>query len=106
MIRRLRYLRNAMTVLVLAVGFAEAAQAAGWRDDFNDGSITDNNPVTWITNLGGFFPGSYDASSGDLVMTPEVDGSDASQMSGLVPIVFWGHLRPHAGNRTPRSARS
>ena len=71
------------------LGFAPSAGfAAGWYDDFNDGSITDNNPVPWITNLGGFFPGDYNATSGDLVMTPVVDIGNDNQMSGFVPTVF------------------
>jgi hypothetical protein len=66
----------------------QAATAASWADDFNDGSITDNTPVPWITNVGGFFPGSYDASSGDFVMTPIVDIGTDNQMSGFVPTNF------------------
>jgi hypothetical protein len=66
-----------------------AAQAVSWLDDFNDGSITDNTPVTWLTDVGGFFPGDYDASSGDFVMTPpEEDEDDGNQMSGFVPTSF------------------
>lgn len=71
------------------LGFAPSASfAVGWYDDFNDGSITDNNPVPWITDLGGFFPGDYNASSGDLVLTPIVDLGNDNQMSGFVPTNF------------------
>lgn len=80
--------RLVAAILGLA-GFApSAAFAAGWYDDFNDGSITDNNPVPWITDLGGFFPGTYDASSGDFKMTPIVDIGNDNQMSGFVPTNF------------------
>ena len=71
------------------LGFAPSAGfAAGWYDDFNDGSITDNKPVPWITDLGGFFPRDYNASSGDLVLTPIVDLGNDNQMSGFVPTNF------------------
>jgi len=71
------------------LGFApSAASAAGWSDNFNDGSITDNNPEVWMTNLGGFFPGTYDASTGDLVMTPPIDLGNDNQMSAFVPTGF------------------
>ncbi len=65
------------------------AFAAAWADDFNDGSITDTNPVTWITNLGGAgpFTGTYDASSGDFLMDPD-DSSVTGTMSAFVPTVF------------------
>jgi hypothetical protein len=75
--------------LGLLLSALPAAYAVSWSDNFDDGSITDNTPVTWLTNVGGFFPGSYNASSGDLVLTPPVDdGSDGSQMSGFVPTPF------------------
>jgi hypothetical protein len=86
-VQRVFVLAIASLGLLLAGG--PATHAVSWSDDFNDGSITDNNPVTWLTNVGGFFPGSYDASSGDLILTPPVnDGTDGSQMSGFVPTPF------------------
>jgi len=71
------------------LGGQAVAIAAGWSDNFNDGNMLDGNPVTWLNDLGGsgLFPGDYNASSGDLVMTPAVDGSDASIMISLVPAV-------------------
>jgi hypothetical protein len=74
------------------LGFApQAAIGAGWSDDFNDMSITDNNPVTWVTDLdfgggpSGFFPGIYSATSGDFLMDPD-DLSPTGQSSALVPV--------------------
>jgi hypothetical protein len=52
------------------------AQGAGWSDDFNDGSITDGNPVTWGTNAANAFPGNYDASSGDFAMSRPGNADD------------------------------
>jgi hypothetical protein len=75
-------------VTVLGFSMSAAAQAAGWRDDFNDGSTTDGNPVTWMENVGGFFPGTYNATSGDYVLTAAEDFVDNSQMSGFVPVSF------------------
>lgn len=75
---------------VVAIVFAthSASRAAAWSDNFNDGSITDNNPVPWLTDLGGsgIFPGAYDASSGDLFLDPS-DDSPTGQMSAFVPTV-------------------
>lgn len=80
--------------------------AYGWTDDFNDGSVTDGNPVPWILDLGGsgYFPGTYDASSGDFLMKPAVI-SPTSQMSAMVPISFGdtyvraqGKVLPDPGN--------
>ncbi|MEX2167906.1 MAG: hypothetical protein WD851_01225 [Pirellulales bacterium] len=64
-----------VAALALSVGIVPAALAAGWFDDFNDGSVTDGNPVTWIENAGGspYFPGIYDASSGDYLLNPDDD---------------------------------
>jgi hypothetical protein len=62
--------------LSLLLGTALFAQAAGWSDDFNNGSITDGNPVTWGTNPLGFFPGNYDASSGDLQLSAPGGGNN------------------------------
>jgi hypothetical protein len=73
-----------------------SGRAASWLDDFNDGSATDGNPVTWIENLGGAGPffGDYNASSGDYVLTPVVDGVDDSTMLSVVPVPFTDvHMR-------------
>jgi hypothetical protein len=82
-----RFLRFSVS-LALLIGSASSAHAAAWFDDFNDGSTTDGNPVTWLEDLGGsgFFPGRYDASSGDYVLDPD-DFSPTQQMSALVPAV-------------------
>jgi hypothetical protein len=69
------------------LGFAPStALAVQWFDDFNDGSVTDNTPETWILNLGGVgpFTGDYDASSGDLLLKPD-DLNPYRQMSAFVP---------------------
>ena len=83
---RLLQLQIAIALLVSA---APLAHSAGWLDDFDDGSTTDGNPVTWLENLGGspFFPGRYDASSGDYVLDPDDFASPTGQMSALVPAV-------------------
>jgi hypothetical protein len=77
-----------VTAIVLAmVGIAPLDRAAGWFDNFNDGSTQDGVPVTWLEDLGGLgiFPGDYDASSGDYVLTPVADGHDESIMASFVP---------------------
>jgi hypothetical protein len=79
------------TILLGVAGIAPYERAAGWFDDFNDGNLKDGNPVTWLENLGAdpndsgsFFPGIYDASSGDYLLDPAPD-SFTTQMSALVP---------------------
>ena len=80
--------------------------AYGWIDDFNDESVTDGSPVSWLIDLGGSgnFPGTYDASSGDFYMKPD-EFSPTNQMSAMVPISFGntyvraqGKVLPDPGN--------
>lgn len=49
------------------------ARAAGWVDDFTDGSIVDDSPATWTFNELGASPGLYDPSSGDLELSADGD---------------------------------
>jgi hypothetical protein len=78
----------------------------GWVDDFSDGSVTNGSPVPWILDLNGsgFFPGTYDASTGDFHMKPATV-SPTNQMSALVPESFGdtyvrtqGRVLPDPGN--------
>ena len=75
--------------LVCLALFPLTADGAGWMDNFNDGSVTDGNPVPWVLDLNGsgFFPGTYDASSGDFYMKPAAV-SPTDQMSALVPVTL------------------
>lgn len=97
LISRFGFLRWLLSV-AFVTGFVSVSQAVAWEDDFNDQSITDNNPVTWITNLGqpdhepgSFFPGVYSAATaefpGDLLMDPDPDSPTGSS-SAFVPIPF------------------
>jgi hypothetical protein len=65
--------QSALLKLLTAAGILLRIQssvlAVGWSDNFNDGSVTDGSPVTWMQDLLGFFPGTYDASSGDYAMS-------------------------------------
>jgi hypothetical protein len=61
-----------------------SAGAAGWSDDFNDKNITDGTPETWSTNPLGFFPGNYDASTGDLALSNPGNGEDNNQLVAWV----------------------
>jgi hypothetical protein len=70
--------------LSLLVGSALFVQAAGWSDQFNDGSITDGNPVTWGTNPLGAFPGNYDASSGMDLRLSAPGGGNNNQLVAWV----------------------
>ncbi|MCA9266355.1 MAG: RNA polymerase sigma factor [Planctomycetales bacterium] len=75
----LQLIRSTLTFSSLATGIACFALIVGGFmrtapaktilfDDFNDGNYADGSPATW-TLLSGF-PGTLDASSGDLVMAP------------------------------------
>jgi hypothetical protein len=57
--------RRSFGSLVLVLAVQSAASAVSITDDFNDGSVTDGNPVTWMQNPLELFPGTYDATSGD-----------------------------------------
>ena len=60
------------------VGMVPNAAHAGFifEDNFDDGSFDDGMPVTWMPETS--FPGSYDASSGDLVLANDAN-TDLSQ---------------------------
>ncbi len=61
----------------------------GWYDDFNDGSVTDGNPVTWTYDEIGFTPGIYDATSGDFTLSsPEGPLFDDDNLLPTVGTVF------------------
>jgi hypothetical protein len=96
-----------LAALIGIAAFASSpAHGISWYDDFNDGSVTDGNPVPWILDLNGsgFFPGEYDASSGDFRMKPAAN-SPTDQMSALVPVTMTdtyirtqGTVLPDPGN--------
>jgi hypothetical protein len=76
-----------VTVL-LSLAIAPSASAVGWLDDFNDGNAEDGMPVTWTYNEVGFTPGTYDASSGDYILSnPNVEGDNDSLLP-TVPVDF------------------
>jgi len=79
------FLRRLSAIAIL-LGIHSAAYAVGWYDNFNDGNVT--VPVAWLEDLGGsgFFPGVYDASSGDYLMDPD-EASPTGTMLSLVPAV-------------------
>jgi hypothetical protein len=72
----------------VAACFLVAAMCAGasagtvFFDDFNDGNAVDGMPVTWDPVVPQF-PGSYDASSGDYLLTPPPGGATISFMAAL-----------------------
>ena len=65
-----------LTSIALPMTVAGSARAAGWSDDFNNGSVTDGNPLTWGQNPLGLFPGNYDASSGDYALSRPGSGNN------------------------------
>jgi hypothetical protein len=87
-------LRRWILALLIAACLPTVSFAAGWLDDFNDGSATDGNPLTWLEDLGGsgLFPGDYNASSGDYVLKPTADGVDSSIMISLVPTTTFSNV--------------
>jgi hypothetical protein len=83
--RRFGKLAAALGLLLIA---PSAARAVAVMDDFNDGSVTDGNPVTWVEDLGGsgLFPGTYDASTGDYRLIDP--NGPFNQMISFVPTTF------------------
>jgi hypothetical protein len=65
-----------------------SAWAVGWFDDFNDGNVTDGNPVTWSQNLMGGFPGVYDASSGDYRLSAPGGGANDQLVTWVNDVPF------------------
>lgn len=81
--------RGLLAFLALALAAQSSVQAAGWYDDFNDGSATDGNPVTWQSNASGYFPnGVLNASTGDYVLSSPDDGDDNSVIEASVNMNF------------------
>src|SRR5688572_20932746 len=74
--------------LTSLMAVAASAQADGWSDDFNDGSVTDGNPVTWGQNPHQLFPGNYDASSGDYALSAPGNGNNNQLVSWVDTPVF------------------
>lgn len=56
-----------ISALAFSAGLDTASGQTIFRDDFSDGSATDGSPVTWTPEP--LSPGSYDASSGDYVLS-------------------------------------
>jgi hypothetical protein len=79
-----RVFSSSVMSLLLTVAVAPSAGAVSWFDDFNDGNAEDGNHVTWTFNELGATPGTYDASSGDYILS-NADGADEN--SSLLPTV-------------------
>ncbi len=62
------------------------ANAVGFFDDFEDGNVTDGNPVTWEESSA--FSGSFSVDAGDYVLTGPDD--DSGVMSTRVPEHVFG----------------
>lgn len=55
----------------LFVAIIFAPLRADWFDDFADGNIMDDDPVSWSVDPGGFFPGEYSVGSGTFAFVPD-----------------------------------
>jgi hypothetical protein len=67
-----RWFANCLPTLLAgcALWAASAAQAQYFRDDFEDGSVTDGSPVTWVTEVPDFPEGDYRVENGSFILTP------------------------------------
>ena len=72
-----------LAVMMILLGTSPTTHAVGWSDDFNDGSVIDGSPVTWSQDLLGFFPGNYDASSGDYSLGGALTGQMVTWVDGV-----------------------
>jgi len=70
----------ACAMAILSLLLARPAWA-GVYDDFNDGDAADGSPVTWIPLA--WYPGTYDASTGDYRLIPPPGGAVDSFMASL-----------------------
>ena len=73
---------KSFTIALTVLALAAHAHGAVWSDDFNDGNAGDGVPVTWTPHPA--TPGTYDASSGDYVLTPLDVGNDDESMLATV----------------------
>jgi len=91
----------------------EASAGKLFTDDFSDGMLEDDSPVSWIP--GGAPQGTRDASSGDLVQTPLAPGNsmstfvtlgDVSQIYGAVSLTTQLRVHDSFGNWASLFSRS
>lgn len=75
-----------MPMVVCALSMTTTAVHADWFDDFNDGDAFDGSPVLWVTSP--LFPGGYDASSGDFVLSTLDPTIEFETLLAAVPIDF------------------
>lgn len=64
---------------IMMVWPVSVSRAVSWSDNFDDANVSDGTPVTWIETL----PGTYDAASGDYIMSNPGD----SDNDILLPVV-------------------
>ncbi|MFO0873851.1 MAG: hypothetical protein U0575_07750 [Phycisphaerales bacterium] len=70
---------RAVPCFAVALLMNTTAGAQSWYDDFEDGNLLDGSPVQWV--IGGIgVEGDFDASTGDLVMTPGAVGVTAAEV--------------------------
>ena len=89
--------RQSIARIIVTCSLAVASSAAASADtiffvDFNDGNAQDGTPVTWVPLSG--FPGTFDASNGDYVLSP----SDRAIVA-TVPDLFLGDVSIRAQAR-------
>ena len=70
--RSTRWITHSLSALVgvWAIWGSSAAQGQFFRDDFEDGSVKDGSPVTWVTEVPDFPEGDYRVEDGSFVLTP------------------------------------
>lgn len=69
----------------LAAIIISPLQAADWLDNFSDGSITDDDPVTWSVNPLGVFPGNYSPTANSLAFVTINEDIEDELMVAWVP---------------------
>lgn len=74
--RSIRKFRVALiaTTAVAATFATATVNAQYFRDDFEDGSAVDGNPVTWTRYAPPFDQGTFEVVNGSLVVTPPTSG--------------------------------
>jgi hypothetical protein len=89
----LRIATVAAAALACSLATSPARAANHFLDDFEDGSVTDGNPVSWIwlnDVYSGYFPGTRVVQNGDYILTPNPSNSNLEDavVSNVMGVAF------------------
>ena len=101
----LRFSAMYLVLTSLLVGLAAVHHVSAQTivyDDFNDGSFADGSPIGWrLASEIGLANGTFDASTGDLVLTPQTDNDTLLAMGDSLPNMADLSVRVQLRNGVP-----